>query len=937
MPPRHSDPPLVGRVCEVDGLRRALEQARRGTGAAVFIEGAAGLGKTRLVHEAERIAVDLGFRVLAGAAEELECGRPLGALRNVLRTTYGEPLPLEMPGPETERLAGSLLDALPATHWQTADRVLELVESLADTGPVLIAVDDLHLADPLSLSGLLALGRRLTGVRLCLLAAFRPVPPGSGLERLVDALSPRTGERLVLGELDDREAQELLNADLDGAAPPEIAPLARAAAGNPFYLHEVAATAREGLPLGHEPLPVRLRDAVLRHVRGMDDDEAAVLRMAAVLGSPFSVSDLATVCQLPHARLLSLLDRWMTVRLLTEAGTDDRLTFRHDLLRLAVYDAIPSALRSSLHVTVGRALAAAGAPTARVAGHLALGAPVGDRSAVDWLLRGAEELADRDPDRVVDLLDRALRLAGTAPTRTRITVRARLVEALARVNRTTEAEEMAAALLREGRLGEAELPVWRGKAITAFLKGGVAGAAAQLEQQLKGPAGSGSVPARTLAELALFKVASADLAGARDAVARAALVDADDRPAATLRRSVEALLALYDCRLGAAVAVATDACVLADLEAADGAGMQAHRYHPTFFQALALTDADAVAEAGVVLHRGRQLTAELGTPWAPPLYHCVTASLLLRRGDWGDAEAEADAARGFVEEYNVSVAAVWPHALLAWLALQRDDLAACTAALERGEREVAAAGLQFGTDLLALTRAGLLAAGGDAATAAGLLETVWAHAADVGLANVHRVMGPTYTRLLAGTGHPEQAQQVGRTLDGLASRSDVASVRAAALQCTGLATREPDTLLAAVDTWRRCPRPYDLAEACLDAAVALLHAGRRTEAAPLLEEADALAARLGAARLARLAAQHLPARRRRRTARPARPCSGWDSLTASEREVVRLLAQGASNGQIAERLFVSRRTVESHLYHVFTKVGVTSRVELAVQAVARLQ
>lgn len=935
MPPHSVDPPLLGRAREVVVLRRALESARTGTGVAVLVEGAAGLGKTRLLHEAQVIAVQLGFRVLSGAAEELEHARPLGALRNVLGAA-AQDIQLETSSVESGRLAGSLLDTLPAAQWQLADRVLELVESLADAGPLLLTVDDVHLADMLSLSALLSLARRLPGVPVCLLVTLRPAPWVPALDRLVDTLVDGADQHIVLNELCEDEARRLVDAELDGVAPPELGSLILAAAGNPFYLHEVAAIACEGLATGQGPLPTRLRDAVLRHVHGMDDDEVAVLRIAAALGSPFSLSDLASVCRLDHARLLTLLTRWITVHLLTEFGSVDQLAFRHDLVRMAVYDSVPPTLRSSLHVAVGRALAEAGAPAAQVAAHLALGASVGDRAAVEWLMRGAEDFADRNPDRAVELLNHALRLAGAGPTRTRVTIRARLVEALARVGRTTEAREMGTALLREGRLGADALPVWRGLAVVAFLEGGVAGAAGQLRRQLADGMEATAVPARALAELALFEVASADLAGARETVGRTALIDADDRPATTLRRSVEAMLALYDCRFEAAVTTATDARIVADLEVADGAGVHAHRYHPTFFQALALVDADNFDEAHTTLREGQQLTAELGTPWAPPLYHCLAATLLLKEGEWADAEAEAGAGRGFVDEYQVAVTAVWPHALLAWLALLRDDLDACTAELERGEREVADTGLQFGTDLLVLTRARLGEARGDVDGAVDLLDAVWAQADDLGLANVHRVLGAAFTRLLMDSGRTQRAEQVARALHRIADRSAVASMRAVALQSTGLVRDDADVLLAAASTWRESRRPYDLAEAYLDAGTALLRGGRNSEAQAVLLEADALAARLGAARLARAISRALPARRRN-TTRPTRPRSGWDSLTPSEREVVRLLTQGLSNGQIAERLFVSRRTVESHLYRIFNKVGVTSRVELAVRAAARVQ
>jgi DNA-binding CsgD family transcriptional regulator len=122
-----------------------------------------------------------------------------------------------------------------------------------------------------------------------------------------------------------------------------------------------------------------------------------------------------------------------------------------------------------------------------------------------------------------------------------------------------------------------------------------------------------------------------------------------------------------------------------------------------------------------------------------------------------------------------------------------------------------------------------------------------------------------------------------------------------------------------------------------DAATALQEEGRTDEAVGLLGEAVEVYEHLGAVRdIARVdaALRSLGVRRGRRGSR-RRPTTGWDSLTPTEREVVRLAVEGLTNAQIGERLFVSRRTVETHLSHVFGKVGVSSRVQLAAEASRR--
>jgi DNA-binding CsgD family transcriptional regulator len=144
-------------------------------------------------------------------------------------------------------------------------------------------------------------------------------------------------------------------------------------------------------------------------------------------------------------------------------------------------------------------------------------------------------------------------------------------------------------------------------------------------------------------------------------------------------------------------------------------------------------------------------------------------------------------------------------------------------------------------------------------------------------------------------------------------------------------------LLQATAAYRTGPRPLERALTCEDAAWALGSVGRVSEARPLLEEATGLYERLGASwDLARAAARmrDLGVRSGRRGPRK-RPRSGWDSLTATELMVVRLVAEGLSNPEIADRMFISRGTVHTHVSHILAKLELTSRVGLATEASRR--
>lgn len=171
----------------------------------------------------------------------------------------------------------------------------------------------------------------------------------------------------------------------------------------------------------------------------------------------------------------------------------------------------------------------------------------------------------------------------------------------------------------------------------------------------------------------------------------------------------------------------------------------------------------------------------------------------------------------------------------------------------------------------------------------------------------------------------------------VAADQDVPSLTGAAPRCRGLLTGDADVLLAAVEAYERSPRPLELALTREDAGQHLLSSGAVDAALPLLDRALVAFECLDAARdVARVRARvrTLDVRRGQRGTR-RRPSVGWASLTPTERNVVGLVVEGLSNPQIGERLYVSRRTVQTHLVHVFAKLDVSSRAQLAAEAARR--
>jgi DNA-binding CsgD family transcriptional regulator len=171
----------------------------------------------------------------------------------------------------------------------------------------------------------------------------------------------------------------------------------------------------------------------------------------------------------------------------------------------------------------------------------------------------------------------------------------------------------------------------------------------------------------------------------------------------------------------------------------------------------------------------------------------------------------------------------------------------------------------------------------------------------------------------------------------VASRNEVPWITGAALRCQGQTENDAEILQAAVNAYARGSHPLELALTCEDASAAFARRGDVDRAAQFLDQAITICERLDAARdLARAEAglRQMGVRRSRRVIH-RRAQSGWQSLTPSEWAVVKLVAEGLSNPQIGQRLYVSRKTVQTHLTHVFAKLHVTSRAQLAAEATRR--
>ena len=277
------------------------------------------------------------------------------------------------------------------------------------------------------------------------------------------------------------------------------------------------------------------------------------------------------------------------------------------------------------------------------------------------------------------------------------------------------------------------------------------------------------------------------------------------------------------------------------------------------------------------------------------------------------------------------------NAVCAHIAFHRGEPSLAQAAVDEARRRLVAGPVEIGFEWMTWIGALLLEQRGERAQALASLETAWDLIAPVRYLQVaSRAMGPDLVRMALAAGDRQRASSVTEELEHSAGRSPTPTARGLALRCRGLLDDDADVLLDAVAAHRDGPRPYQLAVACEDAGIALGRIGRTDEAVQLLNEASTAYEHLEAIHdIARIqpALRNLGVRRTRPASR-RRPSFGWESLTPTELRVVGFVTEGLTNRGIAERLFVSRRTVATHLEHVFQKLGHANRVELAA-AVAR--
>jgi DNA-binding NarL/FixJ family response regulator len=938
----------VGREPELAQIDDALDALAGGTPGCVAVEGEAGIGKTRLLWELRRRAEQRGCLVLAGAAAEFERDLPFAVWADAL-DAYAASQNLDVPAELQDELAEvlpSLAPARPRARDAVADErhlahraIRRLLGPLSGGRPLVLVLDDMHWSDDASTELLAALLRRAADVPTLMAIAFRPGPASA---RLAPALAVRSVRRLRPPPLTEAEATELLA----GVAPGAAASIYRHGGGNPFYLEQLARTpdAQLGAPGSNGGgVPAAVAASLAEELATLSDAERRMLDGAAVAGEPFEPDLAAAIAELEVADGLGALDGLLAHDLVRATTVPRRFAFRHPLLREAVYESIPGGRRLAAHGRAAAALAERGAPPAERARHVEQSASRCDEAAIALLLEAGARTAPRAPAAAAHWFEAALRLLPSDDRERQIEVRA----ALARTQRSLgELERCRTTLLEALELLPEETDARRIE-LTARCAGVEhwLGRHPEAHDRLvraweELPWREGPEAAALQIELAVDGLYELDLENAI-AMGRGAL--------AIARASGEALLVAAAASALCLCEVAAGLIECAHERRAEAVGLidrlsddqLAPRLESLYYLGWAENYLEHYDDAIAHVDRGIAIARRSGEGRLLVPMMLVKGYTFEMNGRLADAvelcEAAVDATRLSASAHDLA----WALNELAYARYHTGELDAAIAAAEESAR--------VGGKLAGAT---IPAGGGGPGWALGMsyfeageVERAWTIMRELGDDDLeHKIPvercfdWEVLALVQLARGNPEAADEYARRTEehaallGLQLPAAIAlRTRAAVEFAAGAHEDAARHFQEAAEVARSIGARLPAAFAAGSAGQALAAAGDRAAAVALLREAERVLDESGSLRVRDELRREL--RRLGARAEPRGPAAGEDSgvgsLTRREREIADLVTDRRTNREIAASLFLSEKTIESHLRNIFIKLGASSRVEVA--------
>jgi len=915
---------IHGRVPELGTINRCLRQLKAGHGRFVLVEGSAGLGKSRLLHEAARSARQRGIAVASGRSAEHDLQTPLAPLVAALRTS-------EPPILDEHDLTG-LGDMAYQRVWVT-EKLPAVIEERSRAGPILIELDDVQWADPVTMLALRSLAPRLAESSVMWLLARRPIPPTPTLDTVIATLSSSHATVTGLAPLQADVVAAMANDVLGGPPDRALSVLIAKCGGNPFLILELlqvlddehlivvdATQARLLTRASPDEFYQRL-SAGLGH---LSPPTRQMLEVASIFGCTFDIRCVADVQRRTVAELLPSLQEALRTGILVEEG--ESMAFRYELIRDAAYGALPVTSRRMLHREAATSLVSAGGSSLEAAAHTMRGAVAGDVSAIAILQEASQNSALTTPARAADMQQKALEMMPRGDPRQPRQV-AEVVRMLLQAQRCDEAESVASAALEERMPVDVKALIHFQLADALALGGDATRSLHHAHRGLELRDVPESTRSLLLAVAANAHLQSGDVdaarrvgreathlgeeSGAYEAVCRGLLtLSATEQLRGHLDRSLE----LVDRSLR--------------FDAAGPAGVL--RPGALWLRGRTLMAMDRFEDASAAFANARQTPTAVGSS---TLGNACAATLLLHQGLLRDAATEAEAGLVSIDESGTGTDASELLATLAQAAVHRGELNEARKILGEAA-DLGRESLEFGSQQLAWAAALIDEAEDEPSKAIARLAPICNRLPDgLTLLVFDPAIAPRLVALARRTGDEELARVATSAAEHLAELNPgVTSIISAGIQARGLLEGDLGRLVAAADAFESSPRPLARGRAYEDAADALLAAPkkRRAQAVKYLTLALGLYDRLGADARALRLRERLLSLGERGKAVPAtrRPALGWSSLTEAELRVARLAAHGLTNRVIADELTLSPHTVESHLRHSFNKLDIRSRVQL---------
>lgn len=937
--PDYSGPgDLIERERELEVLAGALTEARAGTGRLVLIHGEAGVGKSRLLAAAVDQARASGMGVLTARGLEFERDFAFGIALQLLEPSLA--------AADSARRADLLAGAAAAAPLLEEGQVTGLADGVdhsyafvhglrrlvgnlvippgrEEARPVLIAVDDAQWADALSLRFLIRLAADLETLPVAVVVAARDGDRDVNVGFLRKLAS--TARELRPVRLSPQAVAAVVGTAYPGAAPEFWQACARASGGNPFYLNEIVKAAKaDGIPATARGaaeiaglLPESVLHSVLLRLAGVPGAGPVLAAAVAILGDAAPLAQAAALAGLDEEIAERAADALAQARILFPG---EPLSFTHPLIAAAIRDDLPALARSRAHRRAADLLAADGAPVEVVAAHLLACRPSNNPAAIATLSQAAQHAAVRgEYDAARRFLERALAERPAPGPQAELRLQLALAQAAVGVPDALARLTDALDFVHDGRRRAQAL---HALARLQFARADFPAAAEAIRRAL-GHLGEVDPLAR---ELLSDQMAIAGLQPdlCPEAAARLAAL-ADEARSGRLPRET-ALLAQLASSM---VAAGEPAGKVREVARAAAHGLSGDAFYgiTAGYAVLALIHIDELDLAGppieAAMERARRANSLIGTAFAGHW----RAMLQYHRGALDQAlvaaEDTMDACRA-----GWDICLPWLVSLLVRAHIERGDLDAAAGTLRLYQRApepgIAGALLLEARGHLALARgepaealASLEAAGALAATGSRPVPPTilpWRSAAALAAAR----LGQREHATDLATAELDQARQIGarRTLGG-------------ALRVAGLITggREGLALLTeAATVLERSPAELERAHALTDLGAAYRRAGEFAAARDILHRASQAADALGATPLASRGREELCAaggrrRSRRQHADPA-------ALTPTERRVAQLAADGLGTPEIARTLYVSPKTVEWHLDHIYRKLAIRSRRQL---------